>query len=64
MELRERVASGGDPTKLREPPVVGDISIDEQGIYFNLFLLSRSQHRLVLLVLSFNFCSNGRVNIN
>ncbi|XP_027909672.1 TIMELESS-interacting protein [Vigna unguiculata] len=31
MELRERVASGGDPTKLREPPVVDDISIDEQG---------------------------------
>ncbi|XP_014493313.1 TIMELESS-interacting protein [Vigna radiata var. radiata] len=31
LELRERVANGGDPTKLREPPVVDDISIDEQG---------------------------------
>ncbi|RZB73933.1 TIMELESS-interacting protein-like isoform X1 [Glycine soja] len=30
-ELRERVASGGDPTKLREPPVVHDIPSDEHG---------------------------------
>ncbi|ESW03609.1 hypothetical protein PHAVU_011G028100 [Phaseolus vulgaris] len=30
-ELRERVASGGDPTKLREPLVVHDIPIDEHG---------------------------------
>ncbi|CAJ1933859.1 unnamed protein product [Sphenostylis stenocarpa] len=30
-ELRERVASGGDPTKLREPPVVHDIPSVEHG---------------------------------
>ncbi|OIW05618.1 hypothetical protein TanjilG_23404 [Lupinus angustifolius] len=30
-ELRERVADGGDPTKLREPPVVDDFLPDEQG---------------------------------
>ncbi|XP_061362708.1 uncharacterized protein LOC133306407 [Gastrolobium bilobum] len=29
-ELRERVANGGDPTKLREPPVVQDIPDDNQ----------------------------------
>ncbi|KAK7258085.1 hypothetical protein RIF29_32520 [Crotalaria pallida] len=29
-ELRERVANGGDATKLREPPVVNDIPDDEQ----------------------------------
>ncbi|KAK7264129.1 hypothetical protein RJT34_31733 [Clitoria ternatea] len=29
-ELRERVADGGDPTKLRETPVVQDIPADEQ----------------------------------
>lgn len=33
-ELRERVANGGDPTKLREPPVVHDIPADEQGICY------------------------------
>ncbi|KAF7824403.1 TIMELESS-interacting protein [Senna tora] len=27
-ELRERVANGGDPTKLREPPVVSDTAAD------------------------------------
>ncbi|RDY00240.1 TIMELESS-interacting protein [Mucuna pruriens] len=30
-DLRDRVASGGDPTKLREPPVVHDIPSDEHG---------------------------------
>ncbi|KAJ7967041.1 TIMELESS-interacting protein [Quillaja saponaria] len=29
-ELRERVAAGGDPTKLHEPPVEHDIATDEQ----------------------------------
>jgi len=48
--LRERVASGGDPTKLREPLFAHDIPIDEQGILFTLFLLPRSQDMLVLLV--------------
>ncbi|TKY67755.1 TIMELESS-interacting protein [Spatholobus suberectus] len=31
-ELRERVASGGDPTKLREPPVIHDIPSDEHAV--------------------------------
>jgi len=62
--LRERVASGGDPTKLREPLVVHDIPIDEHGIYFTLILLPWSQDTLVLLVLSLNLCSNGCVIIN
>ncbi|CAL0334223.1 unnamed protein product [Lupinus luteus] len=30
-ELRERVADGGDPTKMREPPLFDDILPDEQG---------------------------------
>ncbi|KAE9593409.1 putative transcription factor interactor and regulator CCHC(Zn) family [Lupinus albus] len=30
-ELRERVANGGDPTKLREPPLFDDILPHEQG---------------------------------
>lgn len=33
-ELRERVASGGDPSKLREAPVVHDIPDDGQGTYY------------------------------
>jgi hypothetical protein len=38
-ELRERVANGGDPSKLREPPVVHDIPDGEQGIYYLCIIL-------------------------
>ncbi|CAK9143898.1 unnamed protein product [Ilex paraguariensis] len=40
-ELREKVANGGDPTKLQEPPVQHDVSNHEQGTsyvgYFVMF---------------------------
>lgn len=47
--MRERVANGGDPTKLREPPVVDDISIDEQGIYFTLFFSIKVSRQISLV---------------
>ena len=37
-ELRERVANGGDPSKLREPPVVDDIPDGEQGNLLSMYL--------------------------
>lgn len=50
-ELRERVANGGDPTKLHEQYVAQDIPADEQGIYILSNLLLRSQYALVALYL-------------
>ena len=53
--MRERVASGGDPTKLREPAVVQDIPSDEQGIFLLCTLQLRSQDALVSFLLTVFF---------
>lgn len=52
-ELRERVARGGDPTKLHEPPAEEVNPDGEQGItlYFKCMILLLRKERYVSLML-------------
>lgn len=56
-ELRERVANGGDPSKLHEPPGVQNTPAPDaqQGIYYICIctLLSKSQTQYALLAFEF-----------
>lgn len=36
-ELKDRVARGGDPTKLHEPPVEETVPENEPGIYLRIY---------------------------